>query len=85
MFASKSIGAHLSRGAVGIGAFVCAAILSPDHPWIALGLLPAAIVAFRGCPMCWTLGLVQTVTAKFRGRRAPRACIDGSCAARPHQ
>ena len=85
MFASKSIGAHLSRGAVGIAAFVCASISYPHHPWIALGLLAVAIVALRGCPMCWTLGLVQTVAAKLRGERAPRACIDGTCAVRPRR
>lgn len=31
---------------------------------IAAGLL--AVIAFRGCPMCWSVGLVETVAARRR-------------------
>jgi hypothetical protein len=79
MFASKSIGEHLLRGAVGAGAVVAAVTLA-DRGWPPLVLLPLALLALRGCPMCWTVGLVETVWARFRGRDPRAACVDGSCA-----
>ncbi|WP_437284288.1 hypothetical protein [Sorangium sp. So ce406] len=78
MFASKSRLEHVARGIVGLVALVAAALLAPAHPWAALALLPVALVALRGCPMCWTLGLIQTVrarAARARGEEPP----EGSC------
>lgn len=79
MFASRTVTEHLARGAVGLGAFAAAMVLAPSHPW-ALALLPLAFVALRGCPMCWTLGLIETVAAKLRGKDARSTCSDGRCA-----
>jgi hypothetical protein len=42
--------------------------------------LPVALLAFRGCPMCWTLGLVETVIARVQGRPSKASCVEGSCA-----
>ena len=79
-FASKSLVEHLFRGAVGLSAFAFSAVLGPDHPWIALALVPVALFALRGCPLCWTIGLFQTAFARLRGINAGRACADGRCA-----
>lgn len=79
MFASRSIAEHLVRGVVGLGTFAAAMVLAPSHPW-ALAFLPVAFVALRGCPMCWTVGLVETVAAKLRGKDASSSCTDGRCA-----
>lgn len=83
VFASKTIAAHLLRGAVGIGAFVAASMLAPAHPALAIAMLPVALVALRGCPMCWTLGLVQMVAARMAGRSTAGLCRDGTCAIKP--
>jgi len=82
MFASSSIAEHLLRGAVGVGAFAGAAIYGTQSPFLALALLPVALVALRGCPMCWTMGLIETVANRARGKSGspPSACVDGSCA-----
>ena len=80
MFASKSIGEHLLRGSLGLSAFAAAVALAPAHPLLALGFVPIAFVALRGCPMCWTVGLAQTVMANLRGAYAGDACHDGTCA-----
>jgi hypothetical protein len=80
MFASNTLVEHLLRGVVGIGAFALAATLASSHPLLALTLLPVALVALRGCPMCWTMGLIETIAAKVRGTNADGACLDGSCA-----
>lgn len=77
-FASRSVAEHLARGALGLGALAAAMVLEPSHPW-ALALLPLAFVALRGCPMCWTVGLIETVAAKVRGKDAGPSCTDGRC------
>lgn len=82
MFASKSLSLHLARGVVGICALSGAVRLEEASPWTAMALVVCALVALRGCPMCWTMGLVQTVVATVRGKRATGACVDGSCSIR---
>ena len=36
---------------------------------------PVGVVALRGCPMCWTIGLVQTLTRQ----RFRRVCTEEGC------
>ena len=80
MFASASIIEHLARGLIGLGAFWATIAWSETHPWLVLLTLPVALLALRGCPMCWTVGLAETLYARIRGRPADGACADGSCA-----
>ena len=80
MFASKGILEHLARGVVGLGLFVLAGLLGASHPWLSLAVVPLGFVALRGCPTCWTIGLVQTVMAKVQGNPSGAACTDGTCA-----
>ena len=74
-FASQSVLRHVVRGVAGFGligsAFGLAASVSP----IALLLAPFGMVALRGCPMCWTIGLIETISAG----RLKRTCTDGGC------
>jgi NAD(P)-dependent dehydrogenase (short-subunit alcohol dehydrogenase family) len=80
MFASKTLGEHLVRGVLGIGATVIVLTAPASEPaWldaiarIALGLVALALL--RGCPMCWLAGLVETIAARFGRRDAScRAC-----------
>jgi hypothetical protein len=85
MFASRSLAAHLVRGGVGLGALAATALWAPHAAWLALPLLLLALVALRGCPMCWTIGLVQTWLARTRGKGAGPRCTDGSCAGSRHR
>lgn len=73
MFASKSIGEHLLRGIAGSGALALGVVSATAHPWALLLALPVAIVAFRGCPTCWTIGLVETLARRLRGDDS--ACV----------
>ena len=82
MFASKSILEHLARGAAGLGALVASAVLAPTQPWLSVALFPLALVALRGCPMCWTVGLIQTVRARLQRKSTEGLCVDGACAIR---
>ncbi|GAA3129686.1 hypothetical protein [Streptomyces echinatus] len=74
-FASASLPRHLVRGALGFGALIASFACLPAVGPVSLLLLPAGLLALRGCPMCWAIGLLQTVS---RGR-LQRSCKDGHC------
>ena len=74
-FASKSLPRHLLRGAIGFAALIGAFALLPALGPISLLLLPVALTAFRGCPTCWTIGLLETLTQG----RLQRTCTNGQC------
>lgn len=66
MFASSSLPVHLLRGGGAIAAFVGAVALFGAFPTIAGaaasgGMMLAAIMLLRGCPMCWLIGLFETI------------------------
>jgi hypothetical protein len=75
-FASASVTRHLARGALGFGLIGAALVLTSSVGAVALLLAPLGVVALRGCPMCWTLGLIETISAG----RVRRACTDEGCA-----
>lgn len=74
-FASTSVPRHLARGAIGFGLIAGAVALLPAFGPVTLLAVPPALIAFRGCPTCWMVGLAQTVS---RGR-LERRCTDGVC------
>jgi len=63
-FASKTLTHHLLRGAAAVGLIALAIELNHDLPALAVVAGIGAIVALRGCPMCWTVGLFETLRAK---------------------
>ncbi len=67
-FGNRSLVVHLVRG--GIGAVALAAALRGYDVvgWPALLLIGVALWAFKGCPICWTMGLVETVAFKVLAR-----------------
>ena len=78
-FASKSLGAHLARGALGFGLIGAAFVLSVSAGPFALLLAPVGMLALRGCPTCWVAGLIQTVSAG----RMRRTCTEAGCTLAP--
>ncbi|GIG63295.1 hypothetical protein Lfu02_76670 [Longispora fulva] len=74
-FASASVPRHLARGAVGFGALIGSVTLLPGYGPVSLLLAPVGLLALRGCPTCWAIGLIQTLS---RGRLR-RSCTDGRC------
>jgi hypothetical protein len=54
MFCSASVSIHLLRGLVALG-LIIGAIYSSSY---------GAIVLIRGCPMCWLVGLFETLHLK---------------------
>jgi len=68
MLASNTLLEHSLRGLVGIAALWYAVQITAVHPLGALALGALALLAFRGCPMCWTIGLVETASQRWRRR-----------------
>ena len=75
VFASSSVQLHLMRGAIGFGLIAAAFALTPSHGPVALLLAPIGVVALRGCPTCWIVGLVETISAG----RLKRSCSEDGC------
>lgn len=86
-FASSSVTRHLVRGLVGFGALVGAVTLAPTTfgfggGWLAAAgvvgsalLVGLSLFALRGCPICWAIGLAQTISMG----RLERSCVDDRC------
>ncbi len=71
--ASNTLREHLLRGVIGLVAAGLAiglvAVIGP----VSLTLLLLTVVAWRGCPTCWTVGLLGTL-ADGRARRSCPRC-----------
>jgi hypothetical protein len=66
VFGSRSVAAHLLRGAIAAGFLMGAVQNGSSHPILAIAAIGVALIAMRGCPMCWTLGLVETIAARIK-------------------
>ncbi len=66
VFASQSLGGHLVRGALAFALVYGAINQQHAHPGWSLLAGALALVALRGCPMCWTIGLLETVQQRIR-------------------
>ncbi len=72
MFGNTSLTVHLLRGVLGIGALLCGIWGLTKVGWPALIALPFAIWMLKGCPMCWTQGLFETLAHRAARRGAAR-------------
>ena len=70
-FASASVPRHLLRGLVGLLALAAAIAGTAVAGPAALLLLVVTVVAWRGCPTCWTVGLLQTIECERGCRPRP--------------
>jgi hypothetical protein len=68
--ASGSVAEHVLRGAVGVLAATLAIVLVAVVGPVSLLLLSVTMIAWRGCPTCWAIGLSGTLA----DRRARRGC-----------
>ena len=69
IFASRGLAEHILRGVIGLVALQQAMALSATQPLQSLVLAGTALLAFRGCPVCWTIGLVETAYHQFKRHR----------------
>ena len=65
MFGSKTVLAQILRGVIGFGALALAIRLARHADTASvLGsatLAIVALIALRGCPVCWAVGLFETL------------------------
>lgn len=61
LFATQTLTGHLIRGAVAFSLLYLAIGQQHLHPVASLGAGLLALVAMRGCPICWTIGLAETI------------------------
>jgi hypothetical protein len=54
--------AHLVRGATAAALIAWAAAFGQTQPVLAVAAAVVAVIAMRGCPACWLLGLYDKVT-----------------------
>jgi hypothetical protein len=71
--ASNSVRGHLLRGVAGLVVGALAVYLMAILGPVSLVLLILTAVAWRGCPTCWTVGLISTI-ADVGTRRACSRC-----------
>lgn len=66
LFATQTLSGHLIRGTVAFALLYLAIVQQHAHPVASVlaGLL--ALVAMRGCPACWTIGLLETIGQRLR-------------------
>lgn len=74
-FGNKSLTMHLLRGAAGLGAVAVSLATVNQTWWPTLVLMPFAVWMLRGCPMCWTVGLFESIAHKIH-QRADRTGSD---------
>jgi hypothetical protein len=82
MFASSSLVEHLARGVVGICALSYAISISAQHSVYSLALAGVSLLAFRGCPICWTIGFVETSYRAVRDWLIKRSMPENSARTR---
>ena len=68
MLASKTIAAHIMRGVIAAALIAWALLHQSSDPAFAVTAGVAAVAAMRGCPLCWTMGLLETIGARVRVR-----------------
>jgi hypothetical protein len=68
MFASRTIAAHLSRGVIAVLLITWAWLHQSSNPAFAVAAGVLAVAAMKGCPLCWTLGLLETIGERIRVR-----------------
>lgn len=61
LFRSPTIWFHILRGVIGLAFAAVALQYAPIWGWWVVLPAAVALICFGGCPMCWTVGLVDTV------------------------
>jgi hypothetical protein len=56
------------RGVIAAGLIAWALMHQSSDPAFAVAAGVLAVVAMRGCPLCWTMGLLETIAERIRVR-----------------
>lgn len=64
-FGNRNLSIHLAKGVGGFAALGCAIATMNTTIWPSLVLLPMSLYLLRGCPICWTIGLFETLAMRL--------------------
>lgn len=76
LFATQTLTGHVIRGAAAFALLTLAIGQQYSHPVASLSAGVLALVAMRGCPVCWAIGLVETIRQRYRATRSRGAPPD---------
>jgi len=69
VFGNRTIGLDILRGILALAAIYGSFSTMNYTIWPSIILLPAAVYLMKGCPMCWTMGLIETITMAVHKRK----------------
>ena len=72
VFGNRTIALHILKGILGVGALYGSLSTMNHTVWPSIILLPAAVYLLKGCPICWTMGLIETVVMMVHKRNERR-------------
>ena len=68
MYCSRSVPIHLLRGFGAVALLAAAFAFGGYYVWLWPPLLIVAVGLLGGCPTCWTVGLIETISRRNEGR-----------------
>ena len=64
------------RGVIAAGLITWALLHQLSNPAFAVAAGVVALVVMRGCPLCWTVGLLETIGEKIKVRPSASSTSD---------
>jgi hypothetical protein len=61
MFGSRTLAHHLIRGGTAAAFIALAIAVASAQPLVSLAAIVGAVIVMRGCPLCWVIGLIETI------------------------
>lgn len=65
VFGNESLKVHISKGLAGFTALGAALWTMNETLIPSIFLLPLSLYLLRGCPLCWTIGLFETIAMRY--------------------
>ena len=67
-FGNKTIRVHLIKGLLGLIALYISINTMSRTVWPSIILIPLVLYLLKGCPLCWTMGLIETIVMAVHKR-----------------
>jgi len=67
-FGNKTIRVHLLKGILGLIALYISINTISRTVWPSIILIPLVLYLLKGCPACWTMGLIETIVMAVHKR-----------------
>jgi hypothetical protein len=74
-FGSRTIRLHLLKGFLGLAALYGSLSTMNRTLWPSLVLIPLVLYLLKGCPTCWTIGLIETVVMAVHRRNESKLAV----------